>query len=281
MHLRDINPYVRFACKIFFKREKAFFNVFDCRLFYILKGTIEIELQNHKYTLSEGCVFYCCAAAVYTIKSDGCELFSINFDLSQKRNDISSCKPVAVLEKGEKKIFSEKDKVDDCVFLNRHIFIQKGKRYFEPIEEIINEFSQKRIFYCEKASGLMKNLLIEIHRFSQKTDSGTSDAVEKVIAFLKENFNKKIDNSLIAAMAGYHEYHLNRLFVKETGKTMHQYILAMRISEAKRLLTNTDKSFAEIAESAGFSSNTHFAGCFKKIVGQSPSEYKASMKSKI
>ncbi len=281
MLLRDINPHVRFACRIFFKSEQATFNVFDCRLFYILKGTIEIELDGHKYTLSDGCVFYCSATSVYSIRSDGCELYSLNFDLTQKRNDICKCCPPTVLEPGHTSHFSEKDIIDDCDFLNDHLFIQSGGKHFDAISGIVNELAQKMIFYREKASAMLKDLLIDIHRLSQKTDKSTADAVETVIAYLHENFSKKISNEQLAAIVGYHEYHLNRLFVRDTGKTLHRYVLTMRISEAKRLLTNTEMSLSDIADAAGFSSNTHFAGCFKKMVGQSPSEYKASMKSKI
>lgn len=281
MFLCDINPHIRFACRIFFNSKKVTFNVFDCRLFYILKGTIEIEIDGRKYTLSEGCVFFCSATSIYRIKSDGCELYSINFDLTQTRNDICKCCPPKVIADIESPIFSEKDTVEDCDYLNRHIFIQPGARHQETVNAIVNELSQKMIFYREKASALLKELLIEIHRLSQKTEKSTADAVETVISYLRENFNKKISNEQLAALVGYHEYHLNRLFVRDTGKSLHRYILAMRISEAKRLLTNTDMSLSEIADTAGFSSNTHFAGCFKKMVGQSPSEYKASMKSKI
>ncbi len=281
MFLCDINPHVRFACRIFFKSEYATFNVFDCRIFYILKGAIEIEVDKHKYTLSEGSVFYCSSASVYRIKSDGCEIYSLNFDLTQMRNDICKCCPPVVLEEEQPPVFSEKDTIDDCDFLNGHLFIPSGGRHFNAISGIVKELAQKMIFYREKASAILKDLLIEIHRLSQKNDKSTADAVETVIAYLRDNFGKKISNEELAAIVGYHEYHLNRLFVRDTGKTLHRYLLTMRISEAKRLLTNTEMSLSDIADAAGFSSNTHFAGCFKKMVGQSPSEYKESMKSKI
>ena len=281
MLLRDINPHIRFACRIFFKSKKSTFNVFDCRLFYIIKGNIEIEIDGHKYTLSDGSVFYCSCASVYNISSDGCELFSLNFDLDQKRNDIGQCCPPKTLENEQPPVFTAKDAVDDCEFLNSHLFIASAGRFFDAVSGIVNEQAQKMIFYREKASALLKELLIEMHRFSQKTDKNTADAVETVICYLRNNFNRKVTNEQLAAVAGYHEYHLNRLFVRNTGKSLHQYVLSMRISEAKRLLTNTEMSLSEIADAAGFSSNTHFAGCFKKTVGQSPSEYKASMKSKI
>ena len=264
-----------------FKREKTAFNVFDCRIFYIHKGILELEIEGNKYTLSEGNIFYCSGASIYTTRSDGCELFSINFDLTQKRNHLCDPKPIVALENGQKAVYTEKEIVDDCDFLNSHLYVSSGYRHHDAVAEIINELEQKMIFSREKASGLLKNLLIEIYRLSQKTDGGMSGAVENVISYLNENFGRKISNEELAAIAGYHEYHLNRLFVRDTGKTLHQYILSMRISEAKRLLTNTEKSLSSIAELSGFSSNTHFAGCFKKMVGQSPSEYKASMKSKI
>ena len=281
MLLCEINPYVRFACRIVFKSEKVTFNVFDCRLFYIIKGSIEIVIEEEKYTLTEGSVFYCCATSCYRIQSDECTLLSLNFDLSQKRNSISKCIPPRTIEDEEKAVFNEKELVDDCSFLNSHLFIPSGVRYYDYIKDIVDELLQETVFFREKASSILKSLLIDICRLSQKKGSPQSLVVDEASNFIRDNYKQKITNDKLASAAGYHEYHLNRLFVRFTGMSIHKYIISIRVGEAKKLLVNTDMPQSDISSAVGFSSPAHFSDCFKKSVGISPSEYRKQFRSKI
>lgn len=63
---------------------------------------------------------------------------------------------------------------------------------------------------------------------------------------------------------------------KETGSTVSDYILQMKINESKNLLKYTDKNLATISLYLGFSSQSHFNHTFKKFVGSTPLEYKKS-----
>ena len=64
MKLCEINPYIRFAEKIYFKRKPAQFNVFDCRIFSVVSGEVEIEIENFRYVLKKG-VLLCSGWALY------------------------------------------------------------------------------------------------------------------------------------------------------------------------------------------------------------------------
>ena len=61
---------------------------------------------------------------------------------------------------------------------------------------------------------------------------------------------------------------------KETGLTVSNYILQMKINESKSILKYTSKNFAVISNYLGFSSQSHFNRVFKKITGETPLEYK-------
>ena len=86
---------------------------------------------------------------------------------------------------------------------------------------------------------------------------------------------------MLSELTGYHEYHLNRLFLTHTNTSLHKYILNVRINEAKKILMNTDLSLAAIAEKVGFNSNTHFSSYFKQVVGLSPLEFRKRFRNKI
>lgn len=70
-----------------------------------------------------------------------------------------------------------------------------------------------------------------------------------------------------------HSY-LCRLFRRETGKSLMQHIIDIRISEACRLLCSTNLSVKEIAYSVGFNDDVHFIKSFKKHIGTSPTTYR-------
>jgi AraC-like DNA-binding protein len=64
------------------------------------------------------------------------------------------------------------------------------------------------------------------------------------------------------------------MFKKATGMTFTEYLSLVRIAKAKKLLANPQARVSEIAFEAGFASLTHFNRMFKRITGQSPSEFR-------
>ena len=71
-------------------------------------------------------------------------------------------------------------------------------------------------------------------------------------------------------------YYLIRLFRRTYKQTPHQYLIQVRISRAKELLSNSDLSITEICADVGFESLGSFTALFRKSVGLSPSVYRRS-----
>lgn len=71
-------------------------------------------------------------------------------------------------------------------------------------------------------------------------------------------------------------YYLIRLFRRIYKQTPHQYLIHLRITRAKELLSHSDLSITEICASVGFESLGSFSALFRKIVGISPSAYRRS-----
>lgn len=69
---------------------------------------------------------------------------------------------------------------------------------------------------------------------------------------------------------------LSNQFKRETGKTITKHIQETRIEKAITLLTTTDLSIQEISESVGINDLSWFSKLFKKIVGVSPTQYRAT-----
>lgn len=279
MLLSDINPYIRFASSFFYKALDNPVKICDCRIFYTLSGKGEIFIENQHYILTPKSLFFCCAGSVYNIKSSqGVSLISINFDLSQKYSSITEAIPPYSPDSTEKIL---REAVEDSSILNSHIFINDSGEFFSSFSKILHEFTTKKIHYRKFSGAILNEILICMHRKTIENTISSATSINTVIDYINSNFSKEISNKDLADIAGYHEYHLNRLFFKYTGTSMHNYILNIRINESKRLILNSELPLNIISEKVGFKSYTNFSSYFKKVFSLSPLAYKNKFKNKI
>lgn len=90
--------------------------------------------------------------------------------------------------------------------------------------------------------------------------------------FIDSNFHNKIDLNDIAETAFFSKFHFIRLFKKTYNKTPHQYLIHVRIKNAKSLL-KTNRSIIDVCYSVGFESPGSFSELFKRQVHSTPSAY--------
>ena len=100
--------------------------------------------------------------------------------------------------------------------------------------------------------------------------------IKRVVAFIHEHYNKKLDLEAVAAHACLSRYHLSRLFHRVVGMSFQNYLVRVRVEQAKQLLTRTPYvSLTRIATQIGFGSLRSFEAQFKKVTCCCPSAYRA------
>lgn len=102
--------------------------------------------------------------------------------------------------------------------------------------------------------------------------------IENIKNYIEENLTYPLCMSELAKAFHYNEKYMGRLFKKETGLSVGEYINRKKIKTAKKLLKETKKTVTEIAFAVGFNNVTYFNRVFKKEVGISPCEYRNSIK---
>lgn len=102
------------------------------------------------------------------------------------------------------------------------------------------------------------------------------DVVEKVLAYIEEHLEQEMTLKKIAEFAGYSRFHLNRMFMEETGDTIHRYVKDRRLTAAAQKLTGTEISIAQIAMEAGYHSQQAFSLAFKQKYSCPPGAYRLS-----
>jgi AraC-like DNA-binding protein len=90
--------------------------------------------------------------------------------------------------------------------------------------------------------------------------------------YIDRNYAQSIDVSNISDEAHFSKFHFIRLFKKAYGRTPHQYLIFVRVEQAKDLL-KAGNSVSDVCFSVGFESVTSFSGLFKRIVGLTPSAF--------
>ncbi len=110
---------------------------------------------------------------------------------------------------------------------------------------------------------------------SYKVTADTSRGAYEVIEYMKNNF-RDITLSLdhLADLFNVNSNYLSQIIKKHLGIGFHEYLSNLRISYARNLLLNTDKSIQEIYEESGFCSKQTFFRIFKNTVGMTPNEYR-------
>lgn len=101
-----------------------------------------------------------------------------------------------------------------------------------------------------------------------------SPPIQRVMEYINLHLGDHISNDDLAANASMSISHLAKVFKKETGGTMTEYIALMRCKKAAGLLKKTDLPVQEISNYVGYSDNNYFVKVFKKIYDLTPSEYR-------
>lgn len=98
--------------------------------------------------------------------------------------------------------------------------------------------------------------------------------LDNVVRYIQMHLPEKLTVASIAAQVGYSASYLSRLFTRESGMSLYQFILKTRLSRARYLLSATRDSVESIAFQTGFLSTAHFSQTFCRETGMSPSEYR-------
>lgn len=114
-------------------------------------------------------------------------------------------------------------------------------------------------------------LLIRLSAFERKVNN-------KIVTEIKEhiriNADKCITPSQIASKFGYTSGHLSRLFTKNLGISLRDYVIRVRIEYIKSLLLNSNYYIKEITELCHFENENNFVKFFKHHTGLTPTEYR-------
>lgn len=139
--------------------------------------------------------------------------------------------------------------------------------YIQKADEAksLEEISELHPKMCEDYTKRMKNI---------KKQTVCSKPVSAAMDYIYDNLHKRIFINDLADYLKINPSYLSRIFKKETGETVTDYIKRQKLETAKNMLLYSALRPAEIAQILAFPSQSYFNDVFKKYTGLTPSEFR-------
>jgi YesN/AraC family two-component response regulator len=132
----------------------------------------------------------------------------------------------------------------------------------------------------EKAKEIIENILSAKRSPGGESSQGIKGKIEKVKHFVERNCFKKVGLEDAARAVCLSPKYLSRIFEEVTGTRFTEYRLKVKITQAMGFLKKSGYNIDQIADKLGYKNTESFIRQFKKITGQTPTEYRKTDKKK-
>lgn len=222
---------------------------------FVFRGSAVYEVAGKKYPLYEGDALLIPPELTHAQKSFSDDLVKVNLSFVGPDSSFK-----AFLHGGEYR-FS----ISECMVTD--------------FERIFVEVEQREMHHSFAISNCVFSILCAILRSAGLTEDTKASEKEHFLCeiamrYIEDNKNLFLNCAVVAAYCGCNEKYLSRRFKQEHGVPLLEYIHSVKITEAKRLLLETDTLLSEIAEMLGFSNEYYFNNFFKLHCGRSPGAFR-------
>ena len=279
MKLQLLNPNMRYISSFYYTRRGITVLSPDNHIQYILSGTASITISGTTHMLYQDTLLYYPKGTVYELNSlsENCKLISLNFDCGQEEFydwAIRTPQPyVCGTETPTDHLLPEIAENDS--FLSEPTCFYNAQDYLPFLLRIMEEFRRAMPYSRNLCSCILKEMLIMLHYTSPKTSSNSRQTIREILEYIEENYTKPLTNESLSALYGYHPNYLCKLFKDNIQMSPYQYVLNLRIAQAKKLISETSLPLTVIATMTGFQDYPYFSSYFKKKTGLSPAVYRS------
>lgn len=158
----------------------------------------------------------------------------------------------------------------------------------EPLQEHLHQYL--KIPFSTRQSGphhKIEHVAVEVNRLreerieqSEASEEGSSSdhAIQIALQYIRAHFNEELSLEKVAAVVFLNPIYFSQLFKQKTGQGYKDYVICLRMEQAKALLHNPKLKLADIAEQIGYTNVGHFTQVFRKKFMLTPTEYRMQEK---
>jgi AraC-like DNA-binding protein len=147
----------------------------------------------------------------------------------------------------------------------------------DEIGELAKKYLKREVPEKELVDAVIEPLtfMLEAYFKRQRQDlSQEGQLYYKILGFVTGNCHSRITMKQLSQRFNYSVSTLSHLFLKNSGKSLPEFIEDLRLNEAKWYLINSNTSITEIALFLGYSSSNYFSSVFKTKYGITPTQYR-------
>ncbi len=176
--------------------------------------------------------------------------------------------------------------VEEGFFLNKAPVFNIGlnERIVDLYLKAIEIANEERAGYQQALSGIVMHILGLMyyrHKTRDFVDVELISKINKAKVIMRESLYEKINAEDVAKKMNVGYSGFRRAFKELTGTSPSQYMIELKINEAKLQLSTTSQSVKQISYSLNFENPDYFPIFFKKRTGLTPLEYRNSTLNKI
>ena len=291
INLNEIEPYIRLVQEIKGKSDDYYVPwriLYDFELMLITNGSFRIETKNEKFDLFAGDFIVIPPFLRHKqLIPDGCECsyYAVHLDFYRENSqDDFSYKDVYIYPcERHSEIGFEIEELSE-----RHIYepvginlsvVVKIKNYIE----FLNIF--KRLKECFDKNTDISQLetraqaMLLIAAFFREVDGaedslGYSEKIVRIMAdYMSKHFSERVDLVAFSEQYGFNSNYFRKLFKQVLNHAPNEYLINIRINEAKKLLKLGRYTVQMVSEMVGYDDVHYFTRLFKKKEGVSPAQY--------
>lgn len=242
---------------------------------YVHKGVATCSSNDKTFDLKEENILFHQPNEMHSLTCDkGSEVAVISFDCLSEAMRFFTAKHVKLNHKQKNMILELVDianKTYNTTFYNSDV-------------ELMELLPNPTLGGEQLIKNYLEMLMIDIMRTLTEKETGNTvflqDAeinnklAEEIIKILKDNVYQRLSVDDISKKINYSKAYIFRQFKAATGKSIMDYYISLKIKTAQDLLLVDNVSIKEISEKLAFDTPNYFSKTFKKITGETPSEYK-------
>lgn len=124
-----------------------------------------------------------------------------------------------------------------------------------------------------------RHLSLVANQVAVRQENAEAPMITRAKSFIKENQTEDLSLGQVAKAVNTSTFYFCKMFKKATGLNFTEYLSRVRVEKAKNLLLNPNLRVSEIAFEVGFQSLTHFNRVFRRIVGESPTDFRSHLRA--
>ena len=111
-------------------------------------------------------------------------------------------------------------------------------------------------------------------QMSSHVPESKNQTFKPILQYVTENYRRDLSLQDLADQFFMNPSYISQLFKKEVGETFTAYVARLRVAQACELLERGDSTVQDIAEKIGYRDYFYFTRLFKKLTGQTPTQYR-------